>query len=184
MTIHSPPQGFVWLPHFYFLEILVNRDRFEESEEGDMAKSLLARLRERILMKGSVYVDCRHADGWLGRCGADKSAAATAIKGLVWYGGWDSLDLSPVAFLPEVDPAGVLKGGDNLLDGAAPGLTVSTKCRPLVGVNVAGTEGLLEGVFKVFLCCPSVTVASGEFTIQGYIGQAMPPYSGDMPWPA
>ena len=51
-----------------------------------------------------------------------------------------------MAFLPEVGSAGVLKGGDDLVDGAAPGLTVSNKCRPLVEVNVAGTEGLLEGI--------------------------------------
>ena len=48
---------------------------------------------------------------------------------------------------------------------------VSSKCQPLV----VGTEGLLEGVFKMFLWCPSVTVASGEFSIQGYLGQAMAP---------
>ena len=61
------------------------------------------------------------------------------------------------------------------MDGSTPGLTLSSKCRPLVVVNVAGTESLLEGVFKTFLWCPSVTVASGEFTIQGYLGQAMAP---------
>ena len=47
-------------------------------------------------------------------------------------------------------------------------LTVSSKCRPLVVVNVAGTEGLLEGVFKMFLWSTSVTVASGEFIIEGW----------------
>ena len=36
------------------------------------------------------------------------------------------LDLSPAAFLPEVGLAGVLKGGDNLVDGAVPGLMVSS----------------------------------------------------------
>ena len=50
-----------------------------------------------------------------------------------------------------------------------------SKCRPLVVVNMAGTEGFLLGVFKTFLWCPSVMVASGEFTIQGYLGQVMPP---------
>ena len=54
-------------------------------------------------------------------------------------------------FLAEVGLAGVLKGGDDLLDGAKPGLMVSSKCRPLVVVNVTGTEGLLERVFKTFL---------------------------------
>ena len=56
--------------------------------------------------------------------------------------------------------------------------------QPLAVVNVAGTECLLDGVFKTFLWCPSVTVASGEFTIQGYLGQAMVPHSGDMPSPS
>ena len=96
----------------------------------------------------------------------------TAVKGLVWYGCWGSLDLSPAAFLPKAGPAGVLKSGDDLVDSAVPGLTVSSKSWPLVVVNVAGTEGL-EGVIKTFLWCLSVTVASGEFTIQAYLGQAM-----------
>ena len=106
-------------------------------------------------------------------------------KGLVWYGCWVSLEIPPAAFLPEVDPAGILKGRDDLADGASPGLTVSSKCRQLVVVNVTDTGGLLEGVFKTFLWCPSVIVASEEFTIQGYLGHAMPtPYSGDMPCPS
>ena len=49
------------------------------------------------------------------------------LKGLVWYSSWGSLDLPPAAFLLEVGSAGVLKGGDNLVDGAAPCLTVSSK---------------------------------------------------------
>ena len=85
-------------------------------------------------------------------------------------------DLPPAAFLPEVGSAGVLKGGVDLVDNTTLGLVVSSKCRPLVVVNVAGTEGLLEGVFKTFLWCPSETVASGEFTIE----QAMAPNSGDI----
>ena len=86
------------------------------------------------------------------------------------------MDLPHAAFLPEVDSAGVLKGEDDLVDDAAPDLTVSCNSRPLVVVNVAGTEDLLEGVFITFLWCPSVTVASGESTIQGYLGQAIYTY--------
>ena len=48
-------------------------------------------------------------------------------------------------------------------------LTVSNMCWLLVVVNVAVTEGLLEGVFKTFLWCSSIMVASGEFSIQGYL---------------
>ena len=51
------------------------------------------------------------------------------------------------------------------MDSVTPGLTVSSKCRPLVMVNEAGTEGLLEEVFKKVLWCLSVMVDSGEFTI-------------------
>ena len=50
------------------------------------------------------------------------------------------MDLPPVAFLPEVDSAGVFSGGDDLVDGAAPGLTVNSKCQSLVVVNVSGTD--------------------------------------------
>ena len=60
------------------------------------------------------------------------------------------------------------------MDGMTPGLTVSRKCWSLMVINVTGTKGLLEGVFKMFLRCPSVMAASGEFTIQGYLRQAMP----------
>ena len=94
---------------------------------------------------------------------------------LVWYGCWSFSDLPPAAFLPEIGPAGVLRCGDDLVDGAAPGLTVSSECKPLMVVIVASTEGLLAGVFITFLWCSSITVASGDFTIQGYLEQAMSP---------
>ena len=70
-----------------------------------------------------------------------------------------------MVFLPDIGPAGVLKGGNGLADSAVPGLTVSSKCRPLVVIHVASTEGLLESVFITLLWCLSVTVATGEFTI-------------------
>jgi hypothetical protein len=54
------------------------------------------------------------------------------------------------AFILHVVSARVLKGGDDLVDNVVPGLTVSSKYRPLVVVNVAGTEGFLEGVFEAF----------------------------------
>ena len=62
--------------------------------------------------------------------------------------------------------------------------SASNKCRPLIVVNVVGIEGFLEGVFNMFLWCPSVMVTSGEFTIQNYLGQVMTPHSGDIPCPA
>ena len=96
--------------------------------------SFLVRLHERIIMKEAVHVDCSYADGWLSRCGTGNSAAVTAVKGLVWNGmvtevPWIFLLRT---FLPEVGPARVLKGGYELVDGAAPGVTVSSKCRPQV----------------------------------------------------
>ena len=106
------------------------------------------------------------------------------LKVFELYGYWGSLDIHLAAFLPEVSSAGVLKGVGILVDGAAPGLRVSNKCRPLLVVNVEDTNGLLEGVFEPFLWCPSLTVASGELTIEGNLGQVMPPDSGDMPCPS
>ena len=73
----------------------------------------------------------------------------------------------------EVGPARVIKGGDDLVDGAAPGLTVSSKCWSLVVVNVAGSKGLLKGVFKTFLWCRCVPVA--------ILGCRWLSNSGDMP---
>jgi hypothetical protein len=83
------------------------------------------------------------------------------------------LVLSSPAFLLKVVPAGVLKGEDGLVDNVALGLTVSSKCRPLVVANVAGTEGLFERVFEALLRCSSVTVASGEFAVQCCLGEAV-----------
>ena len=125
-------------------------------------------------MKEAVHVDGRHADGWLGRCRPGKSGRSDCSyrSGLVWLLRFPGS--FPEAFLPEVGPTRVLKGRDDRVDGVALSLTVSSMFRPLVVVNVAGTEGLLERVFKTFLWCPSVTVASGEFTIRGYLGQATP----------
>ena len=102
-------------------------------------------------------------------CGQTSLATVTAVKGLVWLleAPWTFLLWE---YLHEVGSVGVLKGGDNMVGGVVPGLMVCSKCQPLVGVNVAGTKGLLEGVFKTFLWCPSVTVASGEFPIQSYLG--------------
>ena len=65
-----------------------------------------------------------------------------------------------------------------------PGLAVSSKCRPLAVVNIAGTKGLLELVFVTLLWCPSVTVASGEFVVQHHLGEAMVFQSGYVPCPA
>ena len=136
-------------------------------------------------MKEIVHVDCRHAIAYKADAGQASPAAATAVKGLVWYGCWGSMDLPPAAFLSKVGAARVLKDGDNLMDGAVLGLTVSSKCRPMVVVNVASTKGLREGFFKTFLSCSSVTVASGKFTIQGYFGLAIPaPHFGDMLCPS
>ena len=75
------------------------------------------------------------------------------LKLKVWSGmaAEGSLDLTAAVFLPNVGLAGVLKSGDDLVDGVAQGLTDSSKCRPLVVVSVAGTVGLLERVFKTFL---------------------------------
>ena len=86
-----------------------------------------------------------------------------------------SLDLPPAAFLPEVGSAGVLWSGHGLVNDATPGLTVSSKCRPWVLINVTGTEGLLGGAFKTFLWCSSVTVASGEFILQVYLWKVIGP---------
>ena len=37
------------------------------------------------------------------------------------------------------------------MDGEAPNLTVSSKCRPLVAVNVAGSEGLLDIYIYIYI---------------------------------
>ena len=66
----------------------------------------------------------------------------------------------------------------------APSLAVSSKCQPLAVVNIAGTKEFLELVFVTFLWCPSVAVASGEFSVQHHLGQAMIFQFGHVPCPA
>ena len=56
------------------------------------------------------------------------------------------------------------------MDNVAPGDAVSSQSRPLAMVNVAGTKGLLQRILVSLLWCPSVTVASKKFAIQGYLG--------------
>ena len=89
-----------------------------------------------------------------------------------------------MAFILQVLLQGILEGGGGLVDDVAPGVAVSSQSRPLAVVNVAGTEGLLQGVFVSLLWCPSVTVASGKLAIQDYLGQAMIVHPGDMSCPA
>ena len=69
------------------------------------------------------------------------------------------------------------------MDDVALGVAVSSESRPPAMVSVAGTEALLQGVLVALLWCPSVTVASGEFAVQGYLGQAMIVHSGDVSCP-
>lgn len=81
-------------------------------------------------------------------------ATTTAVEGLVGSSCCCFTFLALAAFLPQVSPTGVLAGGDSLVDGVAPGLAVSDKSRPLALVNMAGTKGLLYGVFVVFRLRP------------------------------
>ena len=82
----------------------------------------------------------------------DEQVQKQRLQGLVRYDPWGSLDLPPAAFLPEFGSAGVLKGGDNLVNCAAPSLTICIKCRPLVVVNVTGSEGLPQNVSLMPIC--------------------------------
>ena len=81
--------------------------------------------------------------------------------------------------------AGVLKGEDDLVEGAAPDLTVSSKCRLLVEVNEAGTEGLLRESLKRFfwsLCHRSLWRV--HHTGLSWAGDAPHHHSGDLPCPS
>ena len=107
----------------------------------------------------------------------DRQVRPQRLQIKVWSGMVWLLRLSgssSCGVFPEFGSAGIFKGGDDLVDSMALDLTVSSKCRPLVVVNVPGTEGLIAGLFKTFLWCPSFMIANGEFTIQGYLRQAMP----------
>ena len=112
-------------------------------------------------------------------------ATVVAVESLVWVYSWCCFaNFPPEPFVPQGGPAVALKRGDSLMDGTAPGLADSSKSGPLVVVYVAVAKRLLQTVLVPLLRCPSVTMASGEFAVQGYLGQAMLLHSGDMPCPA
>ena len=99
---------------------------------------------------------------------AGASSAVAAGEGLVGVCSRRCTVLPPLSFFHEGGPVGVFEGGDGTaVDGVPPGFAVCGKCRPLAMVDVTGIEGLLETVLVAFLWCPSVTMASGKFTIQG-----------------
>ena len=54
----------------------------------------------------------------------------------------------------KVDPVVVFQTGDSLVDGISPGLAISCQSRPMVVVNVTGTEGLLQVVLMMLFGGP------------------------------
>ena len=66
----------------------------------------------------------------------------------------------------------------------APGHTVSSKVRPLLVVDVAGSERLLQVVLESLLWSPSLTMASGEFAEQDDPWTSMVFHSGNMTSPS
>ena len=69
------------------------------------------------------------------------------------------------------------------MNDATPGLAVSCKGRPLMVVYVTVVKRLLQMVLIALLWCSSVTMASGEFAVQGNLGQTLIFHSGDVPCP-
>ena len=69
-----------------------------------------------------------------------------------------------------VDPAVVLEGGDNLVDGTSPGLAISTNSRSMVVVDVTGVAGFLQAVFAALPWSPNVTAVRRQFSIQHDLG--------------
>ena len=64
-----------------------------------------------------------------------------------------------------------------------PGHTVSSKVRPLLVVDVAGIERLLQAVFESLLWSPSLTMGSGKFAEHDHLWKAMVFHSGNMTSP-
>ena len=70
------------------------------------------------------------------------------------------------------------------MDCVAPGHTVSGKVRPLLVVDVAGSERLLQVVLESLLWSPSLTMASGEFAEQDDLWKAMVFHTGNVTSPS
>lgn len=71
-------------------------------------------------------------------------------------------------FVLETSLAQVLEGEDSLVNGVSPDLTIRGQSTVLAVVSVTGTKSPYS-----LLRCPSVMVASGEFTIQSSLEQQM-----------
>ena len=142
-AVEAPPwDGLVWgLIRLVLTQDCVYKQIFSSSCSSSWLNFVNKDLWRKLSMSTADILMADKTDA-----GQASPAAVTAVENLVWYGCWGFLDLPPVAFLPEVGSVGVLR--DNLVDGVAPGLTVSSNCRPLVVVNVAGTKSLLERVFE------------------------------------
>ena len=75
---------------------------------------------------------------------ADAGKAGTIIDTLakvlvrVWY--HSIVVPPPVPFVLEISPAGVFKGGNNMIGGETPDIIVLSKDRPLAMVDVTGTK--------------------------------------------
>ena len=70
------------------------------------------------------------------------------------------------------------------MDCVAPGLTVNSKVRPLLVVDVAGGERLLQAVLESLLWSPFLTMVSVEFVVQDHLWKAMVFNSGNMTSPS
>ena len=65
-----------------------------------------------------------------------------------------------------------------------PGHVVRSKVRPLLVVDVAGSEQLLQAVLESLLWSPSLTMASGKFAEHDHLWKAMVFHSGNMTSPS
>lgn len=64
-----------------------------------------------------------------------------------------------------------------------PGHVVRSKVRPLLVVDVAGSEQLLQAVLESLLWSPSLMMASGKFAKHDDLWKAMVFHSGNMSSP-
>ena len=104
--------------------------------------------------------------------------AVLAHVGQVWVFGGGSIHLSfhRLSFFFEGVSPVLFKLWSSLVECVVPGVSISSHVRPLVAVYVLHWDFLRQSV--VFLRCPSVTMASGEFATQDHLGQTVVLYSG------
>ena len=126
-----------------------------------------------------VHADCRPFHGWAGQCGTGRSSCSVGTcrsgLGFRWWKYPPELSSSVVFLWGSL--SGSLQTVKQPCGVCGAGRLYQQPCQT-TGGSLCATLRLFEVVSVVFLRCPSVTMASGEFATQDHLRQTVVLYSG------